>query len=227
MSQHPRYLVVLTLSVLAFVPLRGCSSSDERSGAAGPGPAGAKEDPKGTKEKYMNQEADQAAPPVVVIETSMGTIKARLWADRTPKTVASFLRYVDEEFYDDVIFHRVIKGFMIQGGGMTADMRKKSTHESVPNEASREHRNDRGTLAMARTSDPHSASSQFFVNLVDNDFLNHRSKTADGWGYCAFGEVIEGMSVVDKIGSVKTASRNGSDDVPVEPVTITSIRRAD
>lgn len=166
----------------------------------------------------------QAAIPVVVIETSMGTIKAELWPDKAPLTVENFLKYVKEESYDGLIFHRVIKNFMIQGGGFTPDMKQKSTRPPVKNEAGSDTPNRCGTLAMARTSVVDSATSQFFINLVDNDFLNHRNKTPQGFGYCVFGEVVEGMSVVDAIGSVKTGRSMGFSDVPEEAVLIKSIR---
>ena len=164
--------------------------------------------------------------PVVVIETSMGTIKAELWSDRAPGTVKNFLRYTDEKFFDGLIFHRVISGFMIQGGGFTPDMQEKPTHEQIRNEAAAALKNDRGTLAMARTDNVHSATAQFFVNLVDNALLNHRAETAGGFGSCAFGKVIDGMEVVDAIGKVKTATRGRFENVPVETVEIKSICRA-
>ncbi len=165
--------------------------------------------------------------PTVVIETSEGTITAELWADRAPKTVENFLAYADKNFYDDTIFHRVIDGFMIQGGGMTENMKRKDTDAPIPNEASANQPNDRGTLAMARTSDVNSATSQFFINLQDNDFLNHADETPRGFGYCAFGQVTDGMDVVDAIGQVETTSQAGHDDVPAKTVRITSVRRAD
>jgi len=164
--------------------------------------------------------------PVVVIETSMGTIKAELWPDRAPGTVKNFLRYADEKFFDGLIFHRVIPGFMIQGGGFTPDMQQKPTHEQILNEATAALKNDRGTLAMARTTDVHSATAQFFVNLANNAFLNHTDETPKGFGYCAFGKVINGMEVVDAIAAVKTATRGRFENVPVETVEIKSIRRA-
>ncbi len=160
---------------------------------------------------------------LVLIETSMGTIKAELWADKAPQTVENFLSYTDKGFYDGLIFHRVIDGFMIQGGGFTPEMQKKDTDKPIKNEATAELSNDRGTLAMARTSDIHSATAQFFINLVDNGFLNHKSDRPDEFGYCVFGKVVDGLDVVDAIGKVKT--RAG--DVPVEPVVIKSIRRVD
>jgi cyclophilin family peptidyl-prolyl cis-trans isomerase len=163
--------------------------------------------------------------PIVVVETSEGTVKIELWADKAPITVENFLRYVDGDLYDGLIFHRVIPGFMVQGGGMRPDMSELSGFSPIKNEASAEIKNNRGTLAMARTQVVDSASSQFFINLVDNDFLNHTDETARGFGYAAFAEVIEGMDVVDTIAGVTTGRKGGHSDVPVEPVTIISINR--
>ena len=168
---------------------------------------------------------DKQTHAVVIIETSMGEIRAELWADRAPATVENFLAYVDAGHYDGLVFHRVIPGFMIQGGGMTADLKSPPTNKPVKNEASAESPNDRGTLAMARTSDIHSATSQFFSNLADNDFLNHRNETSEGFGYCAFGQVTAGMEVVDAIAKVRTHSQGHYDDVPVKPVEIRKMRR--
>ena len=165
------------------------------------------------------------AKPVVVIETSMGTIKAELWPDKAPETVANFLRYTEDKFFDGLIFHRVIEGFMIQGGGFDPKMRKKATRGPIKNEAAADAPNTRGTLAMARTSEIHSATAQFFINLADNDFLNHANNTSGGFGYCAFGTVIEGMDVVDKIARVKVTVSPDKDHVPVEAVVIKRIRR--
>ena len=156
----------------------------------------------------------------------MGTITAELWADQAPQTVANMLAYIDDQFYGDLIFHRVISDFMIQGGGMDAKMKPKATRGPLINEATAELRNDRGALAMARTRDVDSATAQFFINLVDNDSLNHRDETARGFGYCAFGCVTEGIDVVDRIGSVATGRSGSHNDVPIEPVVINSIRRA-
>jgi peptidyl-prolyl cis-trans isomerase B (cyclophilin B) len=165
--------------------------------------------------------------PIVVIETAQGNITVELLADKAPKTVANFLSYVDAEHYDGTIFHRVISQFMIQGGGMDATMSEKSAKSSVENEADNGLSNDRGTLAMARTSDPHSASAQFFINTVDtNSFLNHSGKTNSGWGYCVFGKVTDGMDAVDAIRGVATARKGMHEDVPLEPVVMTSIKRA-
>lgn len=159
----------------------------------------------------------------VQIQTAFGPIKIKLEKDLTPKTVANFIRYIQDGFYNDTIFHRVIKGFMIQGGGLTDAMHNKKTLTPIENEADLGLLNKKGTIAMARTSDPHSASSQFFINLVDNAFLNFRSKSGDGWGYCAFGSVVEGMDVVEKIAQVPTTHRMGHDDVPKDPIFIQSI----
>ncbi|MEB4591773.1 peptidylprolyl isomerase [Candidatus Thiothrix sp. Deng01] len=160
----------------------------------------------------------------ILIETNKGDIKVELDAAKAPKTVANILAYVNEGFYDGTIFHRVIPGFMIQGGGMTSDMREKADKRPpIENEADNGLKNDRGTLAMARTNDPHSASSQFFINVKDNDFLNFRSKTPQGWGYAVFGKVVEGMDVVDAIVGVKTGNSGFHQDVPVEPVIMTKV----
>jgi peptidyl-prolyl cis-trans isomerase B (cyclophilin B) len=142
-----------------------------------------------------------------------------------PETVVNFLSYVDAKFYDGTIFHRVIPNFMIQGGGFTADMERKPGKGPIQNEADKGLKNDRGTIAMARTGDPHSATAQFFINTINNDFLNHKNKTQQGWGYAAFGKVIEGMDVVDAISAVKTTKRGSFQDVPVEAVVIISARR--
>lgn len=167
-----------------------------------------------------------AANPNVIIETSLGTIQAELFADKSPLTVENFLKYVDAKFFDGLIFHRVIAGFMIQGGGFDAKMNQKATSAPVKNEARSDVPNARGTLAMARTSVVDSATAQFFINLVDNAFLNHRDKSSQGFGYCVFGKVTAGLDVVDKIGAVATGSSMGMSDVPKQTVKITSIRRA-
>ncbi len=164
-----------------------------------------------------------AKNPVVVVKTSLGTFKAELYQDKAPGTVANFLKYVDDKFYDGTVFHRVIDGFMIQGGGMDKDLTKKPTRPSIQNEAKNGLKNTTGTLAMARTSDPHSATAQFFVNVKDNAGLDYPG--SDGWGYCVFGKVTEGMDVVDKIKSVPTGMKGGMKDVPQQAVTIESIRR--
>jgi cyclophilin family peptidyl-prolyl cis-trans isomerase len=163
--------------------------------------------------------------PIVVMETNKGTITIELWADKAPISVENFLRYTDNSFFDGLIFHRVIPGFMIQGGGFSPDMVQKSTYEQIKNEASASLPNNRGTLAMARTSVVDSATSQFFINLVDNDFLNHTDETPRGFGYAVFGEVIEGMDIVDTISGVATGTTRGYQNVPNEPVIINSLKR--
>jgi peptidyl-prolyl cis-trans isomerase B (cyclophilin B) len=162
---------------------------------------------------------------VVVMETSQGTIKLELDGDKAPLTVANFLSYVDDKHYDNTIFHRVIKGFMIQGGGMEPGMNQKPTKASIRNESANGLTNLRGTVAMARTSAPDSASAQFFINTVENAFLN-KAQSRDGVGYCVFGRVVEGMDVVDQIEKVPTSTRGGSQNVPREDVVILSVRRA-
>jgi peptidyl-prolyl cis-trans isomerase B (cyclophilin B) len=152
----------------------------------------------------------------------MGDIVLELDAEKAPVTVANFLEYVNSGFYSGVIFHRVIDGFMIQGGGMEPGMGQKETNAPIQNEADNGLSNDAYTIAMARTPNPHSASSQFFINVNDNDFLNYSSSTPQGWGYCVFGKVVEGQDVVDKIKQVKTGNKAGHQDVPVEDVIIES-----
>jgi len=157
---------------------------------------------------------------VVKLSTNFGDITLELDAEKAPITVANFLQYVESSFYDGTIFHRVIDGFMIQGGGFDANMKQKNTMDEIKNEADNELSNDNYTIAMARTSIPDSASSQFFINVSDNAFLNHTAPTSSGWGYCVFGKVVEGKDVVDKIKAVKTTSKAGHRDVPIEPVII-------
>lgn len=157
---------------------------------------------------------------MVKLLTNFGEITLELDAEKAPITVANFLQYVDNGFYDGTIFHRVIDGFMIQGGGFDASMNQKESADEIKNEADNGLKNDKYTIAMARTSAPHSASSQFFINAANNDFLNHTAPTSSGWGYCVFGKVVAGMDVVDKIGLVATTSRKGHQDVPVENVVI-------
>lgn len=157
---------------------------------------------------------------MVKLKTNFGDIVIDLDAEKAPLTVANFLEYVNSGFYNGTIFHRVIDGFMIQGGGMEADMSQKSTNDPIQNEADNGLGNETYTIAMARTSAPHSASSQFFINVSDNDFLNHSAPTSSGWGYCVFGKVVEGMDVVNEIKKVKTGNRAGHQDVPVENVII-------
>ncbi|KPJ92707.1 MAG: hypothetical protein AMJ53_08825 [Gammaproteobacteria bacterium SG8_11] len=160
----------------------------------------------------------------VRIQTNLGDIVVELDQAKAPQTVANFLSYVNDGFYNGTVFHRVIDGFMIQGGGFTEDLQQKSTKPPIQNEADNGLKNDRGTVAMARTNDPHSATAQFFINVVNNDFLNHRSKTTRGWGYAVFGKVVEGMDVVDKIRKTPTGpSGPFRQDVPKTPVVIQSV----
>lgn len=159
--------------------------------------------------------------PVVLLETSMGNIKIELYPDKAPITVKNFLAYVNEGHYDGLVFHRVIRNFMVQGGGFTPDMKeKRPAHQPIKNEAGNGLRNDRGTVAMARTGVVDSATAQFFINVVNNDFLNHKNETPQGFGYAVFGKVIEGMDVVDKIRNVPTGNAKMFQDVPKEHVTI-------
>jgi len=157
---------------------------------------------------------------VVKLQTNFGDITIELNAEKAPITVANFLQYVDSGFYDSTIFHRVINGFMIQGGGFDTTMTQKSTEAEIKNEADNGLGNEKYTIAMARTSAPHSASSQFFINVANNEFLNHTAPSGNGWGYCVFGKVVEGMDVVDKIKQVATTSLKGHQDVPSSNVVI-------
>ncbi|HAT2066252.1 TPA: peptidyl-prolyl cis-trans isomerase [Legionella pneumophila] len=161
---------------------------------------------------------------MVLISTSMGDIHIKLDTENTPLTAENFLSYVRKGFYNDTIFHRVIDGFMIQGGGLNANMEQKTTASPIQNEAKGAKPNKRGTIAMARTMDPHSATAQFFINVADNGFLNYSGEHPQGYGYCVFGEVVEGMDVVDAIAKVKTGQRNGHADVPVEEISIIEVR---
>lgn len=157
---------------------------------------------------------------LVTLKTNHGDITLELFADKAPKTVENFVSYVKEGFYDGTVFHRIIDGFMVQGGGFTTDMQQKDTKAPIENEANNQLANEKGTIAMARTQDPHSATAQFFINVKDNDFLNFTSETMSGWGYCVFAKVVEGMDVVENIKNVKTSSHGFHQDVPVEPVII-------
>ena len=161
-------------------------------------------------------------PPVVELDTNMGAIVIELNEEKAPKTVENFLNYVKSGHYDGTIFHRIIDGFMIQGGGMDAEMNEKATNAPVENEADNGLKNDAGTIAMARTQDPHSATSQFFVNVKDNDFLNHSGRNMQGWGYTVFGKVTSGMDVIEKMRGVPTGRFGMHADVPKEPVVINS-----
>ena len=187
----------------------GCNAQDAATKAAA------------EKKTQTNTSGDKmSANPIIKMETNKGNITIELYADKAPISTENMVNYVKDAFYDGLIFHRVIPGFMIQGGGMTPDMSEKPNKAPIKNEADNGLKNDRGTLAMARTNVPDSATSQFFINLKDNDFLNHTSKTPQGWGYAVFGKVIEGMDVVDAIAAVKTGNHGGHGDVPLEPVVI-------
>lgn len=157
---------------------------------------------------------------MIKLTTNHGVIGLELNAEKAPKTVANFLAYVEAGHYNNTVFHRVIKNFMIQGGGMEPGMKQKPCNAPVENEAGNGLKNTRGSVAMARTNDPHSATAQFFINTVDNDFLDFKSPSGQGWGYCVFGEVVEGLDVVDKIRAVKTGNKGGHQDVPAEDVII-------
>ena len=165
----------------------------------------------------------QAETTMVKMDTNQGTIMLELDADNAPNTVANFLTYVKEGFFDGTIFHRVISNFMIQGGGFSEDMNQKPAHDPIKNEANNGLKNDNGTIAMARTGDPHSATAQFFINVKDNDFLNFSSETPQGWGYAVFGKVTEGMDVVEKIKDTATTTKGPYQDVPVEPIIIEKV----
>lgn len=166
--------------------------------------------------------ASESQNPKVALHTTAGNIVIELNKDKAPATVDNFLQYVKDGFYNGTIFHRVIDGFMVQGGGFTADFTQKTTRAPIKNEANNGLANNRGTLAMARTSDPNSATAQFFINLVDNNFLNHTAPTPRGWGYAVFGKVTEGMDVVDKIAKVRTGVKGPHRDVPIEDIVVTS-----
>ena len=163
--------------------------------------------------------------PQVVMETSKGEIVLELYPDKAPLTVKNFLSYIETGFFNGTIFHRVIPGFMIQGGGFSANMQKKPTLPPIKNEADNGLKNDRSTIAMARTRDPHSATAQFFINTVDNTFLNYKSPTVSGWGYAVFGKVIQGMQVVDAISKVKTGTKGPFRNVPKTPVEIIKVSK--
>lgn len=166
----------------------------------------------------------QAAGPVVEMQTSHGMIEIELNPEKAPETVKNFLQYVEAKFYDNTIFHRVINGFMIQGGGFDEKMNEKKTRAPIKNEAANGLLNEEGTIAMARTSEPHSATAQFFINVGNNSFLNHTAPTPQGFGYAVFGKVTSGMHVVNRIKAVRTGTRSGHGDVPMDTVLIKSVR---
>ncbi len=220
----------------ALALLAGCGGATEETPETGSDPAAAGESatPADTAEENSmpdstaddNGGATEAdlvpAGPVVAMRTSLGDLRIELFPDDAPETAANFLEYVEDGFYDGTIFHRVVRGFVIQGGGFTAEMEEKDTRPPIRNEATNGLRNRRGTLAMARTGDPHSASAQFFVNTKDNAMLNHTGQDQRGWGYAVFGRVISGMETVDRIEASAVVSRAGFNDVPDTPVVIES-----
>lgn len=161
---------------------------------------------------------------MISLITNHGQIDIELDEEHTPETSANFVKYAKSGFYNKTIFHRVIPGFVIQGGGFEPGMVQKKTHDPIQNEAKNALKNYRGTIAMARTGDPHSASSQFFINLKDNHFLDHSSETSQGWGYCVFGKVVNGMDIIDKIAELKTTSKQGHENVPTEDVVIEKVK---
>ncbi|HYH01596.1 MAG TPA: peptidylprolyl isomerase [Bacillota bacterium] len=184
-------------------------------------PNQAKEDNQLTEPNISGNETN----PQVLLETSLGNIVLELYPDKAPITVENFLSYVDSGFYNGTIFHRIIPGFMIQGGGMTPGLNEKSTQAPIKNEAANGLSNERGTIAMARTQVVDSATSQFFINVKDNAFLDHRNNTMNGFGYCVFGKVVDGMDVADKIVAKPTKSVNYYDDVPVEDIMIVKAQK--
>lgn len=211
----------LHLFLALFSALLAIGSTTGTAWAAGDSKGKKANTPQNAKQKEGAKKMNQN--PVVAMETSMGTIEIELYADKAPETVKNFLQYVDDGFYSGTIFHRVIDGFMIQGGGFTEDMTQKPTRSPIKNEATNGLKNERGTIAMARTMVVDSATSQFFINVVDNPFLNHVDKNQ--YGYAVFGKVVAGMDVVDKIKAVPTTVKKGHENVPVTPVVIKSIKR--
>ncbi len=197
MKSHHSNFATLGMALVGCAMATACSENGDTKGQSG-----------------------SADDPKVLIKTSLGNVEIELFQKQAPETVANFLAYVKKGFYDNTVFHRVISGFVIQGGGFTAQMKKKPTAKTIQNEAHNGLKNQRGTLAMARTGDPHSASSQFFINLSENDFLDFKARDRQGWGYAVFGKVIQGMEVVDKIAGVPTGTTGAHRDVPKQPVTI-------
>ncbi len=209
-------------SALLAVALAGCGGGGSETGGSAVIPV--EELPPVTPTPEPAETPDPVEPqgPMVSMRTTLGEIRIALYPEQAPITVENFLGYVEDGFYDGTIFHRVVRDFVIQGGGFTADMQEKETRDPIRNEADNGLRNGRGWLSMARTPDPHSASSQFFINTVDNAVLDYTAPTQRGWGYAVFGRVIAGMDVVDRIEASPVASRAGHNDVPVEPVAIES-----
>ncbi len=209
-------------AAMGFMVTMGCGGGSPPPPAEEPAAAPAPAAP-AQEEPASAAPAPTGTNPMVEMRTSLGTMKIELYPDKAPKTAENFLQYAREGFYDGTVFHRVISGFMIQGGGFTPDMSEKEARAPIENEASNELKNVRGALAMARTGDPHSASSQFFINTVDNPFLDFTAETVQGFGYAVFGQVVEGLETLDAIKKVSTGSRDGQDDVPLDPVLIESV----
>ncbi len=219
---------ILIIGFLLTLGLGGCGSTESNTTTARTTTETASNQqgtppPANTQTTEQKTTGDTMSNPKVLIETSKGNITVELNAEKAPNTTANFISYVKDGFYDGTIFHRIIPGFMVQGGGMKPDMSEKSNKGPIQNEANNGLTNDRGTLAMARTPDPHSASSQFFINVADNDFLNFKNESMQGWGYAVFGKVTDGMDVVDAIVAVKTGNHGGHQNVPVEPVTMDKV----
>ena len=214
----------LVMALAGGMPAWAQDGMDEPPGFRGVDEAVAAEAPVPAAEPAAEQEKET---DMVIIKTTLGDIKVKLNAEKAPLTVANFLAYADSGHYDGTIFHRVIDGFMIQGGGFDAKMSQKPTQAPIKNEAANGLSNRRGTIAMARTMVVDSATSQFFINVKDNGGLDHRAPTPQGFGYCVFGEVVEGMEVVDRIKGVRTGVKAGMADVPLETVEIVSVRRAE
>ena len=210
---RPNQLLVVLFSFFVFIT--GCNANEPKTTEKSEN-SSTQTQPVETKKSGDKMSAN----PKIKLETSKGIMVLELDAEKAPNTVANFVGYVSDGFYDGLIFHRVIPNFMVQTGGMNPDMSEKGNKTPIKNEANNGLKNDRGTLAMARTNDPHSATSQFFINLKDNDFLNHTSESPAGWGYAVFGKVTEGSDVIDEIAKVKTGNNGHHGDVPLEPVTI-------
>lgn len=191
-----------------------------------PAPKAAEAKPAAAKVAEAPADAAKGANPQVVLHTSMGDITIELYPDKAPKSVENFLQYTKDGFYNGTVFHRVINGFMVQGGGFTKDLTQKRTRPAIQNEANNGLSNLKGTVAMARTNDPHSATAQFFINAADNEFLDFRAENAQGWGYAVFGRVVEGTEIVDAIERVRTGRKGFHDDVPVDDVRIERVTLA-
>ncbi len=224
-----RFVMGCLVSAAVFC---GCTKSEAEENAPAAGETAVKTETKAEAPAKVENKSGEAAPEtkekqmtVVIIETSKGNITVELDAEKAPVSVKNFLEYVDEGFYTDTIFHRVIKGFMVQGGGFTEDMSQKKTKAPIKIESANGLKNERGTLAMARTNVPDSATSQFFINHKNNDFLNYTAPTMQGYGYAVFGRVTDGMDVVDAIAEVKTGQKGPHGDVPLETVVIKKISR--